>query len=276
MAPVLAAAPRLLTAAIAAVAWSSNRLDIFKLGAARDLQHLWLGGMSSPLFLSNSPPCHFFHSPELTALTGSSWGGWESLGGVLTTLPSVTAWAPNRLDLVGTGTDAAAYHKWWDGRQWGGWEPQGGILTSDLSITSWGPNRLDFFGTGTDHQCYHKWWDGAACELISVALKAGATDFDVGRGYEGLGGVFTSDVKSVSWSANRLDLFGLGTDSAVYHKSWNGAQWSGWEGLGGVFNSPLVAETWGPNALDVFGLGTDNGMYHKHVGFFSPHFISPF
>jgi hypothetical protein len=56
-----------------------------------------------------------FNPIKLILHAGSAWGGWESLGGILTTLPSVTAWGPNRLDLVGTGTDFAAYHRWWDG-----------------------------------------------------------------------------------------------------------------------------------------------------------------
>jgi hypothetical protein len=38
--------PRLLTTAIAAVAWSADRLDVFKLGTASDLQHSWWDGRS--------------------------------------------------------------------------------------------------------------------------------------------------------------------------------------------------------------------------------------
>jgi hypothetical protein len=50
----------------------------------------------------------------------------------------------------------------------------------------------------------------------------------------------------------------------MYHKDWNGQQWSaGWEPLGGVFNSPPTVVSWGANRLDIFGLGLDNQMYHK-------------
>jgi hypothetical protein len=81
--------------------------------------------------------------------------------------------------------------------------------------------------------------------------------------------VFTSPPSAVSWSANRLDIFGLGTDNQAYHKAWDGSQWlpsqSGWEAIGGVFNSPLSAVSWGPNRLDIFGLGTDNQLYHKVI-----------
>jgi hypothetical protein len=69
---------------------------------------------------------------------------------------------------------------------------------------------------------------------------------------------------AVAWGPNRLDLFGLGTDNAMYHKAWNGSAWdAGWESLGGTFNSPPVAVSWGENRIDLFALGTDNAMYHK-------------
>jgi hypothetical protein len=41
-----------------------------------------------------------------------------------------------------------------------------------------------------------------------------------------------------AWGANRLDVFVTGTDSALYHKWWNGSAWgpslSGYEAMGGT------------------------------------------
>ena len=69
-----------------------------------------------------------------------------------------------------------------------------------------------------------------------------------------------------AWGSNRLDIFGLGTDWAMYHKAWDGS-WhpsvTDWERLGGVFYSPPAVTAWGSNRLDIFGLGTDWAMYHK-------------
>lgn len=52
-----------------------------------------------------------------------------------------------------------------------------------------------------------------------------------------MGGVCTSQPRVVAWGPNRLDIFVTGTDSALYHKSFNGAAWSpsltGYEYLGG-------------------------------------------
>ena len=70
-----------------------------------------------------------------------------------------------------------------------------------------------------------------------------------------------------SWGQNRLDIFGLGTDGAMYHKAWDGSAWRpsplDWARLGGVFTSPPAVVAWGQNRLDVFGLGTDGAVYHK-------------
>ena len=70
-----------------------------------------------------------------------------------------------------------------------------------------------------------------------------------------------------AWGLNRLDIFGIGTDGAMYHKAWDGTAWRpsplDWERLGGVFTSPPAVAAWGQNRLDIFGLGTDGAMYHK-------------
>ena len=71
----------------------------------------------------------------------------------------------------------------------------------------------------------------------------------------------------VSWDANRLDVFVLGSNRALYHKWWNGSAWgpsvTGYERLGGVCVGQAEAVSWGANRLDVFVIGTDNALYHK-------------
>jgi hypothetical protein len=70
-----------------------------------------------------------------------------------------------------------------------------------------------------------------------------------------------------AWGPNRLDIFGLGTDSQMFHKAWDGSAWypspTDWEPLGGIFASPPAVVAWGPDRLDIFGLGTDSQMFHK-------------
>lgn len=72
---------------------------------------------------------------------------------------------------------------------------------------------------------------------------------------------------AVAWAANRLDVFVIGTDSALYHKWWNGSAWgpsvTGYEGMGGTILSDAQVVAWGPNRLDAFVIGTDSSLYHK-------------
>jgi hypothetical protein len=71
----------------------------------------------------------------------------------------------------------------------------------------------------------------------------------------------------VSWGADRIDAFVLGTDRAMYHKWWDGSNWGpstvDYEYMGGVCMSGPEVASWGPNRLDAFVLGTDRAMYHK-------------
>jgi hypothetical protein len=85
--------------------------------------------------------------------------------------------------------------------------------------------------------------------------------------WEPLGGQIIDSVSAVSWSENRLDLFVRGTDNAVYHKAWDGANWypslTDWEPLGGQIIGSVSAVSWSENRLDLFVRGTDNAVYHK-------------
>ncbi len=77
----------------------------------------------------------------------------------------------------------------------------------------------------------------------------------------------TSSGPAVAWGPNRLDVFVLGTNRALYHKWWGGAAWGPaqitFENLGGVCCSVPQAVSRGPNRLDVFVTGTDSALYHK-------------
>jgi hypothetical protein len=51
-------------------------------------------------------------------------------------------------------------------------------------------------------------------------------------------------ISAASWGPNRLDIFGLGTNNGMFHKSWDGRAWGpsvlDWESLGGVVAGALA------------------------------------
>ncbi len=79
---------------------------------------------------------------------------------------------------------------------------------------------------------------------------------------ESLGGTFTSDLDISSWGPNRLDVFGKGTDNALWHKWWNGTSWSGWQSMGGSLASGPSAVSWGANRIDVVARSSNSTLLH--------------
>ncbi|MGC1380217.1 MAG: hypothetical protein WA814_04255, partial [Candidatus Baltobacteraceae bacterium] len=67
---------------------------------------------------------------------------------------------------------------------------------------------------------------------------------------------------------DRLDVFGLGVDYSVYHKTYDAAanQWTpDWQDLGGNFTCTPVAVSTSPETIDLFGLGPDQTMLHRRL-----------
>ncbi len=65
----------------------------------------------------------------------------------------------------------------------------------------------------------------------------------------------------VSDAPNKIDVYIIGTDSALWHLSWDGLRWSAWEKLGGVIVDQPAAVSWGPGRVDMFATGTDHAMW---------------
>jgi hypothetical protein len=105
----------LKSVAIAATCWYANRIDVFRVGFNSDLQRETLIPLlHSPFpYLLMTPRATYTSSTHLLHLTNTnpttdlwydgSFSAWESLGGILTSVPAVTSWAPDRLDIVATG-----------------------------------------------------------------------------------------------------------------------------------------------------------------------------
>jgi hypothetical protein len=83
------------------------------------------------------------------------------------------------------------------------------------------------------------------------------------------GVTLTSPPAAVSWGADRVDVFGLGSDGALY-QWWYQADLGGWHppfSLGAPANVQLTlqpsAVSWGVGRLDVFLRGSDANLWHR-------------
>ncbi|MBP6721528.1 MAG: hypothetical protein KA239_04355 [Bacteroidia bacterium] len=136
-------------------------------------------------------------------------------------------------------------------------EDLGGQILGEPTAVSMYSGRLDVFAVGVGGAAYHKYYgDGQWHEYESLG-----GDFSLAPG------IFSAafPLTTVSWGKNHLDVYGRGTDGAVYQKWWNEAtsQWVGWNNLGGAIVGAPVAVCWGPGRVDLFGIGTDGAVWHN-------------
>ena len=132
-------------------------------------------------------------------------------------------------------------------------ELPGGTFTSPPAGVALAPNELHVFGLGLDYAVYHKIYDATA-----------SFGHQWSPNWDNLGGDLTSTPVVLSTAQHHIDLFGLGPDQGMLHRSWNGSAWSDWDELGGGFTSqPIILPT-GSGAFDIFARGLDFMLYHAN------------
>ncbi len=206
---------------------------------------------------------------QIIAAVDSIGEGWERLGGVFSSATGVSpvSWGAGRFDIFCIAGDGSAWHKGWsDAGGWfpsgEGWNRIGGSFKQGtrLSAVSWGKSRFDIFGIAGDGSAWHKGWSDAEGW------------FPLGEVWNRIGGSFptTTGLTSVSWGADRFDVFGIAGDGSAWHKGWSNAEgWfpsgEGWNRIGGSFKqgTRLSAVSWGKGRFDIFGIAGDGSAWHK-------------
>ena len=149
-----------VTSAPAAVSWGGSRVDLFARGSAGQLLHAYT--------------------------TGSSYSGWQNLGGQLTSAPAATSLASNRIDVVArSGSSDALVRRRWNGTTWGTFGTLGGLATSAPSVVAdRGAGRVGVYGRGRA---------GELCSMVLTATAV-ASPWTCGSGRE-------------TWSAPAVNSF---------------------------------------------------------------------
>jgi hypothetical protein len=135
--------------------------------------------------------------------TGSTWSGWQNLGGKLTSSPAATSPASGVIDVFVRGTNGALYQRSWTG-SWSNWISLGGQIAAGTSpaACSWGAGRLDVFVEGTNGALYHRW------------------DTGTWSGWQNLGGKLTSSpAAATAPGSSRIDVVVRGGDKGLWQKT---------------------------------------------------------
>jgi 3D (Asp-Asp-Asp) domain-containing protein len=219
---------------------SGSYIDVFVRGEDNALYHRrgtttwtgweYLGGYlsSDPAVASRAPGKLdvFARGPfdQLWHLSydGKTWSNWEPLGGDLESEPAAVSRDSGHIDVFVRGTDDALWHlAWSDSTGWSSWESLGGVLTSGPAVASGFSGRMDVFARGEGNTLWQTTWRYDRW-LRSFRWEA----------WQDLGGSpFASSPDAVAWDQDRIDVvvrgtnFQDGTDTALWHRYWNGVKW---------------------------------------------------
>ena len=193
------------------------------------------------------------------------WHGWWHIrGGRARPGAPVTSVSrsQDKLDIFVTGTDGGAYTAAWEpafADGWHGWWRIGGQTFpqgAPISVVSRSADKLDIFGTDTGGATVSAAWEPAFADGWH-----GWWHIRGGRAQPG------GPVTAVSRSADKLDIFVVGTDNGIYTAAWEPAfadGWHGWWNLNGgraAHGSYVTAVSRRPDFLDVFVVGLDGRPY---------------
>merc|ERR1712199_32293 len=165
------------------------------------------------------------------------WGEWASLGGSLTSIPSVLLDAESLLHVFVRGPDRALWHKRQLGTHqprsvvWEEWKTLGGVLASAprVPVALNTVNLLEIFVRASDKAFWHR------CQVASLPSFEREVDWNE---WQSLGGVFSSGPSAVLNGDGLIETYGRGADKAVWRKNQflvDGIpKWTNWVSLRGI------------------------------------------
>ncbi len=193
------------------------------------------------------------------SFSSGTWHGWYEVGGQVAagTGPGASGWS-GREDVFIEGTDGAMHQTTWTSSSgWSsGWVNLGGHLTSSPGAVSRSSGIISVYVRGTDGAVWERPYSSEAWQ-----------------GWYNLGGVLAPGTGPAvsAWQyyqgsrlVNREDVFVVGTNGAMYQKTWTaGSGWTTtWANLGGKLTSSPSAATM-QYSIEIFARGTDGYLYLK-------------
>jgi hypothetical protein len=226
---------------------------------------------------------------------GSTWSGWQSLGGSGIRQLAVASGTFGGPDVFVIGSDHAVWYRAQDlSHHFSGWGRIGGWVSSIAAGEDIG-GRVEVFGIGANTGL----WVSTEATFNTVTFSP----------WSSLGGYDLQQLAVGNNADGRLEVFALGGDHAVYHQwqdihyNWSGwanlggyvsgiqvgndsqgrlevvaldsayhawaigqvvknGGWGGWTGLGGTLEQLALGND-NNGTLDVFGLAWDSQVYHR-------------
>eukprot|EP00298_Acanthocystis_sp_HF-20_P010722 c19008_g2_i1.p1 GENE.c19008_g2_i1~~c19008_g2_i1.p1 ORF type:complete len:388 (-),score=138.13 c19008_g2_i1:114-1277(-) len=208
---------------------------------------------------------------ENSTTSTTQWSGWHTLGGSLTSLPSVVLDNEGLMHIFARGPDHSLWYKGQTGRnvprsvRWSDWISLGGVLASGPRVPSFlnSANLLEVTVRAKDKSFWQKY------QVTDTGMCANCTVNGISWSeWQCLGGIFSSGPVSTLSSEGTVELFGRGPDKALWHKSQsynNGTElsWKKWSSLGGLLSTGPEIGVRSDGLIMVFARGLDKNIWMK-------------
>ncbi|MEK7393717.1 MAG: hypothetical protein AAB214_14255, partial [Fibrobacterota bacterium] len=217
-----------------AIRGANDSLFTLQLGTGKDSARCWSSLSGQPALLSN---------PWLQATAGGvnnlyvlgesngvprtfQWiydhGTFQTTIGIGES-DSVVSLASGRLDdsgrqvLIAVFQDSSVHQRIWDSvsRTWSGCSDMGQKSTRSPDVVQTFPNELNLYTIGLDGRVDQTWWYGTNWSVWVVPS------------YDSI----ISGASSINFDNPNHVLFGIGPDSFLVERTWNGSSWTGWHRL---------------------------------------------
>ncbi len=207
--------------------------------------------------------------------SGSTWNGWKSIAGVITSSPSCTEDGMGNVFCGAVATTSALAVTKFNGTAWSALATVGGQLTSAPSCTSfaagkvvcvarsvtggltatvfngasWGAFSSLAASTTSAPSCASDSAGRAVCAVLTIGANVLATRFNGSSwsAFLNLGGEATSEPDCMDLQkSGEVSCFARGPDTRLYVNtfdggSWSTTSWSGWGSLNGQVSKPSCA-----------------------------------
>jgi len=184
---------------------------------------------------------------------GTSWGTWESLGGMLASAPAAVSLESNRMLSAVLGMDGALWYRLYNGSSWESWGrlevPAGVTSSTQPALASVNPGQVAVFLPGADNTIWSSTFDGSTWGAWSdlPQIPDGALIAGIGAG--GGGGT--------------LSVYAQMTDGSL--RQWDGASWQGKIYL----PTAVTADTGLSTSMEAALVNGENGIFDITTGYFS-------
>ena len=178
-----------------------------------------------------------------------------SLGVALLDPPAAVC-RDGRYDLFARGMDKGLYQNSFVNGRWSGWVAIGGSSTGQPAAVTTASGCLDVFMRGTDAQL----WTRSFRSGVWGEWKALP-----GQGSANPGGLLSEPV-AISVSASRIDVFVLGSDSALWHRRQVDGKWLPWVRLGAfpLTGKPSVCSS-APGQIDLAVISAEKALWYYRM-----------